>query len=54
MVMTMSKTLLLCLILFCSCESCFDVVVVVVVVVVSSFFFLGMKTSGANNSMVTL
>ena len=52
--MTMSKTLLLCLILFCSCESCFDVVVVVVVVVVSSFFFLGMKTSGANNSMVTL
>ena len=39
MVMTMSKTLLLCLILFCSCESCFDVVVVVVVVV-SSFFFL--------------
>ena len=48
----MSKTLLLCLILFCSCESCFDVVVVVVVF--SSFFFLGMKTSGANNSMVTL
>ena len=38
MVMTMSKTLLLCLILFCSCEGCF--VVVVVVAVFSSFFFL--------------